>query len=158
MPDQTALCRAFVSEAKRLFEEHPQIAHTWTIEPDHSRCTLQIPKQDDHGFDITIAIDLDDLWVTCGRFQASDCLEEGTAEDFAGNCVGLLYDLLSPLMQVREQLANDTPYKWTLECLRDGSWEVTGTHSRLFFSFWGKRSERSYQNHTLPLRDAPLKS
>jgi hypothetical protein len=156
MPDQTALSRAFVAEAKRLLEEHPGIAHTWTIDPDHQSCTLNIPKLDEQGFDITIEIDSDDLWVNCGRFQASDCLEEGTAEDFAGHCVGLLYDLLTPLMRVREQLAGEVPYRWTLECLRGDTWESRGSHSRFFFNFWGKRSERIYRNHTLPRRDHPL--
>jgi len=158
MPDQTALCRAFVAEAKRLLDEHPEVAHTWTIDPAGDRCTLAIPRKDEQGFDITFEIDLDDLSVDFGGFQACDYLEDGTAEDFAGNCVGLLYDLLTPLMRIREQLAGETPYKWILECLREGSWEGRGTYLRFFFNFWGKRSERIYQNHMLPLRDHPLKS
>ena len=150
------LSQAFVAEANRLFEEHPEILHTWTIDPDDQSCTLHLPKRDEHGFDITLEIDLDDIWWECGGFHASDFREQGTPEDFAGHCVGLLYDLLSPLMRVREQLAGGVPYKWTLECRRRDTWESRGSRSRFFLNFWGKRDERIYQNRALPLRDDPL--
>lgn len=158
MPHQTALCRAFVAEAMRLFEEHPEIAHTWTIAPDSGSCTLMVPKLDEHGFDITIEVDFDDISWTCGSFQASDFLDEETAEEFAGHTVGFLYDLLTPLIRLREKVAGGRPHEWHLECRRGGRWEPRGCDSRRFFRYWGKRGKRIYQNHTLPLRDAPLKS
>jgi hypothetical protein len=158
MPDHTAFCRAFIAEAKRLLAENPQVPHAWTIAPGESSCTLVIPKTDENGFDITFAAELEEFDLTCGGFWASDAREEGSTEDFAGHCVGLLYDLLTPLMRVREQRADGKPYKWTLECRRGDTWESRGSHSRLLFKYWGKRSERIFQNETLPLRQDPLKS
>ena len=157
MHDHSALSRAFVAEAKRLFEDYPQVAHSWTIGSGEDHCILNVPKLDKQGFDITFEIDSEEYWLTCGEFQGTDALEEGTAEDFAGHCIGLLYDLLTPLMRVRERLAGKTAYKWTLECLRGGTWESRGSHSLVLFNYWGRRSERIRQNRVLPLRDHPLK-
>lgn len=158
MPDHNAFCRAFIAEAKRLFEEHPQILHAWTIAPDESSCTLVVPKTDENGFDITFATELEEFSLTCGDFHASDALEDGSPEDFAGHCVGLLYDLLTPLMRIHEQLADGKAYKWTLECRRGDAWESRGSHSLLFYKYWGKRSERIFQNQALPLREDPLRT
>lgn len=61
-------------------------------------------------------------------------------------------------MRVRERCAGSGGYKWTLECFRGDGWEDRGTMGLLFFRYWGKRSERIYQNRVLPLRDDPLSS
>jgi hypothetical protein len=110
MVSEPAFCRAFIAEAKRLLAEHPQVPHAWTIAPDESSCTLVIPKTDEKGFDITFAAELEEFDLTCGGFWASDAREEGSIEDFAGHCVGLLYDLLTSLMRVASNapMANPT--------------------------------------------------
>lgn len=147
--------QAFVAEAKRLLAEYPQIVHAWSIEPDESSCTLTIPVARDDGFEITILVDACESVITCGGFHGHEPYEDEPRE-FAGHFVGFLYDLLTPLMRVREQRAGGSAHKWTLECWRGDAWEDRGTMGLLFFRYWGKRSERIYQNHVLPLREDPL--
>ena len=152
------LCRAFVAEAKRLFGEHPEIAHTWSIDADEDHCVLDIPKASDDGFDIVVEADPCGITLTCEALRASEAIVAETPEDFAGHCVGLLYDLLSPLMRVRERLAGESAYKWTLECLRGDIWEERASRSLFFFNYWAKRTERIYRNTVLPLRSDALLS
>ena len=157
MNDRSAYCRAFVAEAKRLLEAFPEVGHQWSIEPDESSCTLTIPAIREDGFDITIEVHSGETVLTCGGFHGHESHED-EPEEFAGHFVGFLYDLLTPLMRVREQCAGGSGYKWTLECRRGDSWEDRGTMGLPFFRYWGKRSERIYQNRALPLRDDPLQS
>jgi hypothetical protein len=157
MRDRSAYCRAFVTEAKRLFEGLPGIEHIWVIEPDESSCTLTVPCSDPAGFEICFEIDPDEWFLRCGGFHADEAYDAGdTPEEFAGHAVGFLYDLLSPLMRVRERLSGGSPYKWTLECRRGESWENRGTVALLLYKYWGKRSERICSNRTLPQRENPL--
>lgn len=157
MRDRSAYCRAFVREAKCLFEAYPEIGHIWVIEPDESSCTLTIPCSDPAGFEICFEIEPDEWFLRCGGFHGDEAYDDkDTPEEFAGHAVGFLYDLLTPLMRVRERLSDESAYKWTLECRRDESWEDRGTVALLLYKFWGKRSERIYCNRTLPLRKNPL--
>jgi hypothetical protein len=157
MSEPNPYCRAFVAEAKRLLAAPPAIEHTWSIKPDESSCTLTIPAVDGDGFEIRVQVGSDEALLSCGGFHGHEPYEDAP-EEFAGHFVGFLYDLLTPLMRVREERAGGSGYKWMLECWRGDSWENRGTMGLLFFKYWGKRSERVYQNHVLPLREDPLLS
>jgi hypothetical protein len=51
-----ALCRAFVGAAKDILSHHPEVKHTWSIDDDEDHCILDIPKQSEDGFDITVKV------------------------------------------------------------------------------------------------------
>ena len=157
MSEPNPYCSAFIAEAKRLLEACPKLEHTWAIEPDESSCTLTIPAADAEGFEISVRVGSGESVLICGGFHGHEA-HEGEPKVFTAHFVGFLYDLLTPLMRVREQCAGSGAYKWTLECWRGDSWEDRGTMGLLFFRYWGKRTERIYRNRVLPLRDDPLLS
>jgi hypothetical protein len=156
MTHNSALCRSFVEYGKRLFAKHPELLHSWKIDDDEDHCILDIPKRADNGFGITVGVAADEISLFCEGFHEHYPLE-GDPDTFANHYIGFLYDLLTPLMRLREHLAGESPYKWALECLEGDIWRPERTTGLLFFNYLGRRSERIYQNFSFPLRCEPLK-
>jgi hypothetical protein len=65
---------------------------------------------------------------------------------------GLLRDVLSPGMRLRELRAGRMPYRWYLEAAVEGTWHTEQMMGLLLWNFFGRRSERIYQNDHLPAR------
>lgn len=143
--------RAFVAEAKRLFSTYEDISHTWVIGDDEDECTLLVPKSSDQGFDVFFDLCAEEVVVYCGAFHEHYPVE-GDVEEFAAHCVGMLYDLLSPIMRLKEYKAGETPYKWTLEMDQGGKWQAEGTTALLFYNYLAKRNESILQNRHLAPR------
>lgn len=140
-----------------MLDAHPEIPRTWSIHPGGERCTLAIPAREEQGFAITVEVTPREITFFGGGFHAHTLLNDGDPADFANHFAGLLYDLLTPLMRIREHRAGRGAHKWTLECLEeDGTWAAEGTMGLLFFNFFGRRSERFYQNTWLPVRENAL--
>lgn len=150
-----ALCRAFIAYGKRMFSQHPDIPHSWSIDDDEDHCILDIPKKINDGFDITVEVAPDEISLFCEGFHEHFPLE-GHPDDFANNHIGFLSDLLTPLMRLREHIAGASAYKWTLECLEDEIWVPERTTGLVFFNYFGRRRERIYQNFSLPIRVYPF--
>jgi len=72
---------------------------------------------------------------------------------FVRDALGLVRDLLSPGMRLRELRAAGRPYKWILEGRLSGQWHTEQTMALLIWNYFGVRSERIYQNAHLPERD-----
>lgn len=153
MPDRDpALCKTFVTEAKAFLATHPDVKHSWSIDADEDHCLLEIPKHADDGFDIMIEVCPDQITVFAEG--AHDHLDSGgDIRGTVGTALGLLRDLLSPSMRVREHRAGGTPYKWHIENLEEGSWVVESSTGLMFWPYFGRRDERIYQNHILPVRE-----
>lgn len=66
---------------------------------------------------------------------------------------GLVRDLLSPAMRLREWRAGNVPYRWVLEVQVADGWRSEQTMGLLFWNYFGRRSERVYQNRQLPARE-----
>lgn len=109
-PAPNTLSQAFKGYAKRLLELQPEIARTWTEDETHYSCTLAIPAPNKDGFGITMQVSSDEIVVSCDGFHEHLALDRD-ADDLANSAVGLLYDLLSPQMRLREFLAGKSAYK-----------------------------------------------
>ncbi|QIF00950.1 hypothetical protein [Roseimicrobium sp. ORNL1] len=145
------LCRLFVSQARRFLAGHPEIQHTWSIDGDEDHAILEIAGKGDAGFDIMIQIDTDEITFR-GEGWHGHCLSEDPKTEFVASMLGLLRDLLSPSMRIRERLSNETPYKWTLENFEDGKWVSENTSGVFFWNRFGKKTEKVYSNEVLPAR------
>jgi hypothetical protein len=145
------LCRLFASEAKRILARHPGVQHSWSIDADEDHAILEIEGKGDAGFDITAHIDSSEiiLWSE-GWHEHYAATEPKT--DFVAHMLGLIRDMLSPSMRIRETLSNGTPYKWNLENLEDGTWVVENTCGLFFWNWFGKKTEKFYSNEALPAR------
>lgn len=147
------LCRLFVSQARKFFARHPEILHTLSIDGDEDHAIVEITGQGDAGFDIMIEIDTNEITFR-GEGWHGHYLCQDPKFEFVASMLGLLRDLLSPSMRIRERLSNGTPYKWTLENFEDGKWVNENTSGTFFWDRFGKKTEKVYSNEVLPARAA----
>lgn len=146
-----ALCRAFTSKAQEAFAHYPQIEHSWSIDADEDHCILDIPKKTDCGFPITAEVFPDEIVIIAegahSHLEISDDVDV-----LVESALGLIRDLLSPTMRVRELCSNGRAFRWYLESLSDGQWRTEEVTGLFFFPFFGKKTQNIYQNNTLPSR------
>ena len=148
------LCRSFVRQAKEVLSHYPQIKHQWSIDDDEDHCILDIPEESDSGFPITVEVNPDEIMVIASGAHTQLFLEDNP-DELAAHALGLVRDLLSPAMRIRERLAGGEAYKWAFESYLDGKWLTEEWVGLFFWNYFGKRSEKIYQNKILPPRDNP---
>jgi len=149
------LCRSFVQQAKEALLHHPQVKHEWSIDKDEDHCILDIPEECEGGFAITVEVYPDEIMVIASRAHTTLNLNEyKNADELAAHALGLVRDLLSPAMRIRERLAGGEPYKWAFESYQDGQWITEEWIGLLFWNYFGKRTEKVYQNKVLPARES----
>jgi len=139
-------------EAAKALAGHPSLRHEWSDEG--AVVTLRFPPADAHGFEVAIQAGEGYLYVLMGRnHQPFDVDPRNPAEAVTG-ALGLVRDLLSPNMRLRELRAGGRPYRWYVETHDGETWQLEAETGLLFFNFFGKRSEHVFQNHQLPGRRA----
>jgi hypothetical protein len=149
------LCRSFVRQAKEALSHYPQIKHEWSIDADEDHCILDIPEECDSGFPITVEVYPDEIMVIASGAHTNLHLD-GNPDELAAHALGLVRDLLSPAMRIRERLAGGEPYKWAFESFRDGEWITAEWIGLFFYNYLGKKTEKIYQNSILPAREISI--
>ena len=149
------LCQSFIRQAKEALSYYPQIKHEWSINADKDHCILDIPKECDSGFPITVDVRPKEIMIIAGRAHTNLDLDDNP-DDLAARALGLVRDLLSPAMRIRERLAGGKPYKWLFELYHDGQWIAEEWCVLFFWNYIGKRTEKIYQNRILPARENPV--
>ncbi|HBG28392.1 MAG: hypothetical protein A2Y10_11160 [Planctomycetes bacterium GWF2_41_51] len=148
-----ALYQSFVKQARKALSDHPQIKHEWSIDEDEDHCILDIPEMFDEGFAIKIEVNPDRITVIAsGAHMTLNLNEYKNADELAAQALGLVRDLLSPGMRIRERLAGGIPYKWAFETYQNGRWLTMEWIGLIFWNYFGKRTEKIYQNKVLPAR------
>ena len=151
MNGKSDLRHVFVETAKEVLSRYPALKHEWSTEAENGCCTLEFPRSDENEFDITVRITSQEIIVYAEgahqHFEAKDD-DKGAVED----SLGLVRDLLSLDMRIRELRAGDSPYRWHIEAFRGGTWYVEHTTGLLFWNFFGRKTERLLQNNALPRR------
>jgi hypothetical protein len=116
---------------------------------------LVFPTDSADGFEVSIEADGSAVLVAGVGFHTHFDWQ-GTAAENVRAGLALARDLLSPAMRVRELSAAGRPYKWQLQRFDGREWrteETTVTVGWIVRNYFGRRSERIYQNTTLPARD-----
>ncbi|NJK93404.1 MAG: hypothetical protein HC904_17265, partial [Blastochloris sp.] len=121
-----ALCRKFIGYAKNVMEKYPQIRHAWSIDADGDHCILDIPSSDPEGFPITVEVYPDEITVF-GQGTHAHFVLFGNHDSLIESVMGLVRDLLSPSMRIREHLSAGKPYRWDTESLVEGEWKRKDT-------------------------------
>ena len=155
MNRDSTLCQSFVRQAKEALSHHPQIKHEWSINAAEGHCILDIPKECDSGFPITVQVHPKEIIIMAGGAHTNLDLDDNP-DDLAAHALGLVRDLLSPAMRIRERLAGGKPYKWIFELYHDGQWMAEEWCGLFFWNYIGKRTEKIYQNRILPARENPV--
>ena len=151
-PSDTNLCREFVKAAQEALSTFPEVKHSWSIAAAQTHCSLLIPKANEDGFDVRIEVSRDGIVVFGeGAHQHFDT-PESTHQEKVASALGLVRDLLSPHMRIREFRAGKSAYRWLMQSLHNNEWQTEGSTALLFWNYFGKRSERIFKNTTLPGR------
>ena len=141
------LCREFVKQAKEILSAHPQIKHEWSIDADEDHCILDFPKSNPDGFDITVEVYPDQIIVFGQGFH--EHFDQDNNSIKIESSLGLVRDLLCPDMRIKEYLAGGSPYRWDAELLQNGKWLREHTTGLVFWNYFGRRSQKYYQNKVL---------
>jgi len=139
------LCNQFVKTIKEILATYPEVKHTWSIDDDEDHCILDIPKQKNDGFDITVEVFPKEIIIIAAGAHIHFDLKE-SYEKLVQSSFGLVRDLLSPNMRIREMLSANRPYKWYIETLHSTKWTVEESNGLFFWNYFGKKSEKIYQN------------
>ena len=146
------LFQMFVHFAKEALSQNPEVKHSWSINEQKDQCTLEIPEQNEKGFSIKVGVYGHEITVWAGGIDFVQISSTENFDETITDILGLVRDLLSPTMRIRELRAGDSPYRWHMECFRDGRWVREESSGLLFWNFFGKRSEKIYQNFILESR------
>lgn len=125
-----------IKEIKDKLQNYPSLSYS---ESENS-ITIHTPNKET-GFDISLYIDTGEYTaytVVFGNWHG----QFDTGEE-AGEFVALG---LSSECRMREFSRGNSPYKWVVESLQNGKWEMVQETGLLFFPFWKKKSEKIYQN------------
>ena len=132
--------------------QHPQIRHEWTIDDDEAHCVPKIPEENDSGFPITVEVTSDQIMVMASGAHTSMQLGD-EPDELVASALGLVRDLLSPGMRIRERMSGGKRYKWAFERYENGRWVTEEWICLFIWNYFAKRTEKTYQNAILPARD-----
>ena len=144
-----SLPQSFRQHGTAILAKHPQIRRRWSVESDH--CKLLIPRATPDGFDISFDVEPAMVTLSWGNWH-SHIEPTGEIEEFVESQFGLLRDMLSPGMRVRELWAGRAPYRGYLEFLDGKQWCVEQSMCLVFWNYLGSRSVRIFSNTSLTSR------
>jgi len=142
----------FVDEFRKAINE------IWVSEPSlvhykadlGSSVTVKFPKADSHGFDVVVSVEGNCLSIQTDLGWHTD--EFDITMEELNAMLGLVRDMLSSAMRIREFRAGGLPHRWNLEFFDGKEWILEETVGLWLWNFLGKRSERVFQNSVLPAR------
>jgi hypothetical protein len=141
-------------QGRAFLASHPELTHRWEEIPAGLR--LAVPAETVDGFEVVVEAYGGAVLVAGVGFHVHFDWERTAAEKVRA-ALGLARDLLSPTMRVRELSAAGRPYRWELQRLDGREWRTQErTIGSIFRKYFGPRSERIYQNTTLPARDGSV--
>ena len=143
-------CRTELREqGEAVLADAPGLLHEWAESAD--LLALRFPATDPGGFNIGLAARDADIELTAGRFHSHfDDSPDPTI--LVRSAFAVVRDLLSPSMRLRELRAGGMPDRGFMESWQDDSWQVEEETGLLIWNFFGRRTEKVYQNRQLPAR------
>jgi len=148
-----SLPELFQIRAKAILEQHPALRHEWSTYDDQS-VGLKFPAQSDSGYDVELLASRDEVTVlTDGAHVHCSCMSPDSPAQVVDEALGLVRDLLSPVMRLRTVQAGQRPYRWYLEMYDGPGWRREHSTALLFWNYLARRSESVRQNEQLPARE-----
>ena len=132
-----------------VLARYPVVGHQWSV--NSGRCELLIPASTPTGFDIDFVVLSHTATVRWGRWHTQFEPEPGI-DALVESLFGLLRDMLSPDMRIRELWAWPLPYRGFLEAFDGARWSTEQEMGLIFWNYVGRRSVQIYSNSVLPSR------
>jgi len=146
--DVSAYVNELRAQSTSVVMATPEIPHLWR------EGALVFPSSRDGGFEITIQPEASGVVVftDVGLHIHLDASPDEAVQD----ALGLVRDLLSPDMRIRELRAGGRGYRWLLERRESNGWLCEAKTGLFLWNYFGRRGERVYQNQQLPGRLASM--
>lgn len=139
----------FFSHGQSVLNTTPDLVHGWTHGADVT--TLTIPTSSPSGFEIRSEVEKDQITVHWGNWHTPFELEIDP-DQLVQDVFGLVRDMLSSDMRLRELVAGSSPYRGYLESFDGTSWTVEQEMGMAFWNYFAKRTERIFTNTALAPR------
>ena len=147
---RSGLIGALEEQGEGAMRASPALQHEWVSEAES--LVLRIPAISSDGFDVELEANADGLELRCGDMHTPLEVSSDSATAVR-DALGLVRDVLSTGMRLREVTAGGNAYHWLLEARTERGWEVEYRMGHIFWNYFGRRSERIiYCNDHLPAR------
>lgn len=139
----------FFTYISSLLSDHPAIEYEWK----KNNREIVFKKKTDSGFDITVSYEKQYITLETDRgyhdhFEAFEKFDE-----IIKYVMGIVRDLLSRDMRIKEILSNGKPRKWQLQSKQNGEWVTEASSGLIFWNYFRKRTEKNFSNNTLEPRE-----
>jgi hypothetical protein len=123
-----------IDEIKEKLQRYPHIDYEVT------RDWITVLPASENGFEVSLYVgEREDFVVYYNGWHEDFDTREEALECFAFG--------LSSECRLKETSRSGSAYRWTMEFLRDGTWQDGGTTSLLFFPCWSRKQETYLQNN-----------
>ena len=137
--------------AEDILKEYPELKYHWEIDTD--MVELSFPKSNDDGFDICMQVSNNRIVISTDKLVDYLHNFKDDYKEVFENYLGVVRDLLSPNMRIKEFLSNNSSYKWQIQYLENGEWITENNAALIFWNYFGKRSYKYYTNYHLEPRE-----
>jgi hypothetical protein len=134
-------------EGRELMRRYPTLAPEWT--EDGERTCLCVRASDPDGFDVRLVAVNGSIQLEAGTFHTH--FDDDDPDQNTRKALSLMLGLLTPSMRLRERRVNGALRSCSIEAATGPGWVVRDTFGLLFWNPFGRRSERVFQNHHLPV-------
>lgn len=152
MENIEALPKVFRTVVESLIRCSPEHTRDWQLVSKAGNTELVIPKLAEEGFKITVVADDSEVSVYSEYLAHEHFTSDGDHEAVSNQAMGLVRDLLSPLMRLRVTEVKGSVIRARFEVMRDGAWKAEAITGLLAFSFFSKRTEKFFINRRMPIR------
>ena len=149
---QAILQDSFRSVIDRIVKQSPDATRDWRREEKDGDAVLVIPKLDEQGFDIMVVADDQEVTVYSEFIAHQHFTSDGDHVAVSEQAMGLVRDLLSPMMRLRVIEVRGNASRGDFQVARDGEWRSESVTGVIGFGLFGRRVEKFYINRRLPLR------
>ena len=146
---RSGLIGALEQQGEAAMRASPALPHEWVSEAES--LVLRIPAISSDGFDVELQANAGGLELRCGDMHPPLDVSSDPAAAVR-DALGLVRDVLSPGIRLRELTAGGNADHWLLEATTERGWEVEFRMGLMFWNYFGRRSERIYCNDHLPAR------
>jgi hypothetical protein len=146
------LVEQFLEYCRPILDDPATPTHSLRIGDNRSFAILTFPTEKPDGFDVVVTVVRAHISVSAG-VKARVHMDNGkSARDTVEAALGLIRDLLSPDMRVRQQYAGRQLYWAGIERFDGSEWKITSSTGLMFWNYFGKRSEKIFVNRQMPGR------
>jgi hypothetical protein len=152
MTTVVSLVEQFLACAEPICKDPATPPHTLRVAENKLEAEIKFPAQSPDGFDVRIMISKRGVQIHSGKLVHADIDHTRSPQGAIEAAFGMVRDLLSPDMRLRERYAGKRAVWAAAERFDGTTWHRAYDTGLLLFNYFRKRRELIYVNHQLPGR------